>query len=131
MRRVKNSIESYYPIEEPDDFDDDSNSTSALVLHMFVVQAKSLQECQIIYQPCVAEKTERSSLNSKRSQTPEDNLLIKEEPESPNSGTVRCCSAGCIIRKIRKESFNGQFICHSGRGGSRGCGTFSHPAGRH
>lgn len=107
MRRVKNSIESYYPIEEPDDFDDDSNSTSALVLHMFVVQAKSLQECQIIYQPCVAEKTERSSLNSKRSQTPEDNLLIKEEPESPNSGTVGAVQLDALFAKSAKRASTG------------------------
>ncbi|XP_033172686.1 enhancer of mRNA-decapping protein 4 homolog [Drosophila mauritiana] len=107
MRRVKNSIESYYPIEEPDDFDDDSNSTSALVLHMFVVQAKSLQECQIIYQPCVAEKPERSSLSSKRSQTPEDNLLIKEEPESPNSGTVGAVQLDALFAKSAKRASTG------------------------
>ncbi|EDV58927.1 enhancer of mRNA-decapping protein 4 homolog [Drosophila erecta] len=107
MRRVKNSIESYYPIEEPDDFDDDSNSTSALVLHMFVVQAKSLQECQIIYQPCVAEKPERSSLSSKRSQTPEDNLLIKEEPESPSSGTVGTVQLDALFAKSAKRASTG------------------------
>ncbi|EDW29114.1 GL18592 [Drosophila persimilis] len=97
MRRLKSSVESYYPVEEPDDFDDENNSTYALVVHMFVVQAKSLQECHIIYQPCVPEKTERKSLTSssissipskQRSETPEDNLLLlkKETTVSPNSG---------------------------------------------
>ncbi|XP_017153982.1 enhancer of mRNA-decapping protein 4 homolog [Drosophila miranda] len=97
MRRLKSSVESYYPLEEPDDFDDENNSTYALVVHMFVVQAKSLQECHIIYQPCVPEKTERKSLTSssissipskQRSETPEDNLLLlkKETTVSPNSG---------------------------------------------
>ncbi|XP_017059250.2 enhancer of mRNA-decapping protein 4 homolog [Drosophila ficusphila] len=109
MRRVKSSIESYYSIEEPDDFDDDSNSTSALVLHMFVVQAKSLQECHIIYQPCVAapEKTERRSLSSKRSETPEDNLLIKQEPESPNSGTSGTVQLDALFAKSTKRSSTG------------------------
>ncbi|XP_022214740.2 enhancer of mRNA-decapping protein 4 homolog [Drosophila obscura] len=96
MRRLKSSVESYYPVEEPDDFDDENNSTYALVVHMFVVQAKSLQECHIIYQPCVPEKTERKSLISsssipskqQRSVTPEDNLLILKQDTtvvSPNS----------------------------------------------
>uniref|UniRef100_A0A6P4EU10 Enhancer of mRNA-decapping protein 4 homolog n=1 Tax=Drosophila rhopaloa TaxID=1041015 RepID=A0A6P4EU10_DRORH len=109
MRRVKSSIESYYPIEEPDDFDDDSNSTSALVLHMFVVQAKSLQECQIIYQPCVAvaEKSERRSLSSKRSETPEDNLLIKQEPESPNNGSAGTVQLDALFAKSAKRSSTG------------------------
>ncbi|XP_017077359.2 enhancer of mRNA-decapping protein 4 homolog [Drosophila eugracilis] len=107
MRRVKSSIESYYPIEEPDDFDDDSNSTNALVLHMFVVQAKSLQECQIIYQPCVAEKPERRSLSSKRSETPEDDLLIKKEPESPNSGTAGTVQLDALFAKSAKRSSTG------------------------
>ncbi|KAH8335925.1 hypothetical protein KR074_007164 [Drosophila pseudoananassae] len=91
MRKVKSSIESYYPFEEPEDFDEDNNSTYALVLHMFVVQAKSLQECQIIYQPCmaVAENAERRSLSSsKRSETPDDSLIIKQDSESPGSATA-------------------------------------------
>ncbi|XP_030384242.1 enhancer of mRNA-decapping protein 4 homolog isoform X2 [Scaptodrosophila lebanonensis] len=101
MRRLKSTNESYYPFDEPDDYDDDTTATHALVVHMFVVQMKSLQECQIIYQPCVADKSERSlnSSNSnntsnksiKRSETPDDALLIhlkdiKQEPlSSPNS----------------------------------------------
>ncbi|EDW71758.2 uncharacterized protein Dwil_GK22271, partial [Drosophila willistoni] len=58
MRRMKSTTDtSYYPFEEPDDYDDESTVQNALVLHMFVVQAKSLQECQIIYQPLREEKT--------------------------------------------------------------------------
>ncbi|KAH8259108.1 hypothetical protein KR038_003034 [Drosophila bunnanda] len=110
VRQLKSSIESYYPFEESDDFDDDSNQTSALVLHMFVVQAKSLQECQIIYQPCVsvAEKSERRSLNtSKRTQSPENNLLIKQEPESPNSASTGTVQLEALFAKSAKRSSTG------------------------
>ncbi|XP_034666719.1 enhancer of mRNA-decapping protein 4 homolog [Drosophila subobscura] len=106
MRRLKSSVESYYPVEEPDDFDDENNSTYALVVHMFVVQAKSLQECHIIYQPCVPEKTERKSLISsssipskRRSATPEDNLLILKKDTtvvSPNSVAGVAAAAGSV-----------------------------------
>ncbi|XP_064548602.1 enhancer of mRNA-decapping protein 4 homolog isoform X1 [Drosophila montana] len=103
MRRMKCTNESYYPFEEPDDYDDDSSATTdALVVHMFVVQAKSLQECQIIYQPCVAEKpvrslnsSNKSSASIKRSLTPDgatpSRLLhvneIKAEPSSPHNSS--------------------------------------------
>ncbi|KAH8334125.1 hypothetical protein KR059_006900 [Drosophila kikkawai] len=110
VRQLKSSIESYYPFEESDDFDDDSNQTSALVLHMFVVQAKSLQECQIIYQPCVAvtEKSERRSLNtSKRSQSPENNLRIKQEPESPGNASAGTVQLEALFAKSAKRSSTG------------------------
>lgn len=110
MRRLKSTNESYYPFEEPDEYDDENNATTdALVVHMFVVQGKSLQECQIIYQPCVAEKSEgslNSSINSsntttntmstsssnKRSLTPVDGGLlhaneIKQESSSPHNSS--------------------------------------------
>ncbi|KRG02628.1 enhancer of mRNA-decapping protein 4 homolog isoform X1 [Drosophila mojavensis] len=104
MRRLKSTNESYYPFEEPDDYDDESNATTdALVVHMFVVQAKSLQECQIIYQPCKPTRSLNSSKSSakKRSLSP-DNLLhvteIKQEqlsnsPNSHNSSTGSGSSA--------------------------------------
>ncbi|XP_034471576.1 enhancer of mRNA-decapping protein 4 homolog isoform X2 [Drosophila innubila] len=103
MRRLKSTNESYYQFEEPDDYDDENNATTdALVVHMFVVQGKSLQECQIIYQPCVAEKPERSlnssnntSISNKRSLTPDgatpSRFLhvadIKQEPSSPHNSS--------------------------------------------
>lgn len=109
MRRLKSTNESYYPFEEPDEYDDENNATTdALVVHMFVVQGKSLQECQIIYQPCVAEKSEGSlnssnntssttntistSSSNKRSLTPVDGGLlhaseIKQESSSPHNSS--------------------------------------------
>ncbi|XP_017854699.1 enhancer of mRNA-decapping protein 4 homolog isoform X2 [Drosophila busckii] len=109
MRRLRNTNESYFAVEEPDDdYDDENNSTTnALVVHMFVVQAKSLQECQIIYQPSVPDKAERSlnsSLNTssttntsiKRSLTPENEITpprllnvneLKQEPTSPQNSS--------------------------------------------
>ncbi|XP_051858129.1 enhancer of mRNA-decapping protein 4 homolog isoform X1 [Drosophila albomicans] len=97
MRQLKTTNENYYQFEDDYDDDDDENNatTDALVVHMFVVQGKSLQECQIIYQPCAAEKIERSlttsSNSNKRSLTPDDGTTtrllhvgdIKQEPSSP------------------------------------------------
>ncbi|XP_068150298.1 enhancer of mRNA-decapping protein 4 homolog [Drosophila tropicalis] len=88
MRKMKSTTDtSYYPFEEPDDYDDESTVQNALVLHMFVVQAKSLQECQIIYQPLREEKTklgerDRRSLTgsstAKSSASPDELSDIKQ-----------------------------------------------------
>ncbi|KAH8378342.1 hypothetical protein KR093_010780, partial [Drosophila rubida] len=125
MRQLKSTNESYYQFEEPDDYDDDENNatTDALVVHMFVVQGKSLQECQIIYQPCAAEKPERSlnssnntssTTSNKRSLTPEDantaRLLlsgdIKQEPSSPlnSSGGSSGVPLDALFAKSKRNS---------------------------
>ncbi|KAM8716040.1 hypothetical protein ACLKA7_002996 [Drosophila subpalustris] len=125
MRRLKSTNESYYQFEEPDDYDDENNATTdALVVHMFVVQGKSLQECQIIYQPCVAEKPERSlnssnntstSTGKKRSLTPDrttpSRLLhmtdIKQEPTSPpnsSSGSIAVPLDALFAKSSKRNS---------------------------
>lgn len=129
MRRLKSTNESYYPFEEPDDeYDDENNATTdALVVHMFVVQGKSLQECQIIYQPCVAEKsdgslnssgntttntTSTSSSSNKRSLTPVDSGLlhtndVKQESSSPHnssSGSSNQVPLDALFAKSKRNS---------------------------
>ncbi|KAH8263089.1 hypothetical protein KR044_004321 [Drosophila immigrans] len=120
MRQLKSNNESYYQFEEPDDYDDDDDddennvTTDALVVHMFVVQGKSLQECQIIYQPCAAEKPARSlnssitSSNNKRSLTPETLLHvgdIKQEPSSPlNSSGSSAVPLDALFAKSKRNS---------------------------
>lgn len=129
MRRLKSTNESYYPFEEPDDeYDDENNATTdALVVHMFVVQGKSLQECQIIYQPCVAEKSEgslnssgntttnttsTSSSSNKRSLTPVDSGLlhtneVKQESSSPHnssSGSSTQVPLDALFAKSKRNS---------------------------
>ncbi|XP_037912102.1 enhancer of mRNA-decapping protein 4 homolog isoform X3 [Hermetia illucens] len=50
--------------EDLDDYDEE-NATYCVVVHMFVVQPKSVQDCHIIYQPTVSETAEvGSSLSS-------------------------------------------------------------------
>lgn len=54
-----------YLIEELDDYDEENSALYCVVIHMFLVQPKSVQECHLFYQPNVAfGSVVRSTLSS-------------------------------------------------------------------
>lgn len=62
LRRYKNPNGNYI-CEEIDDYDEDtSNSIYCVILHMYVVQSKSLQECHILYQTKTPNKGSKASI---------------------------------------------------------------------
>ncbi|XP_067625151.1 enhancer of mRNA-decapping protein 4 homolog isoform X2 [Eurosta solidaginis] len=63
VRRYKCGNDNYL-CDEFDDYDEETNSTYCVVVRMFIVQSKSMQECRILYQPSVTEHTDvRSTLS--------------------------------------------------------------------
>lgn len=58
VRKYKCAFNDSYLIEELDDYDEDNHSLVCVVIHMFIVQPKSVQECHVLYQPTVATQTE-------------------------------------------------------------------------
>lgn len=63
VRRYKCSNDNYM-CEELDDYDEESSSIYCVVVHMYIVQAKSMQECNILYQPTVPENADVKSTMS-------------------------------------------------------------------
>ncbi|XP_065357524.1 enhancer of mRNA-decapping protein 4 homolog [Calliphora vicina] len=63
VRRYKCSNDNYM-CEELDDYDEETSSIYCVVVHMYVVQAKSMQECHILYQPSVPENADVKSTMS-------------------------------------------------------------------
>ncbi|KAM7354487.1 enhancer of mRNA-decapping protein 4 homolog Ge-1 isoform 1-T2 [Cochliomyia hominivorax] len=64
VRRYKCSNDNYM-CEELDDYDEETSSIYCVVVHMYVVQAKSMQECHILYQPSVPENADvKSTISS-------------------------------------------------------------------
>lgn len=61
VRKYKCAFNDSYLIEELDDYDEDNHSLVCVVIHMFIVQPKSVQECHVLYQPTVATATEIGS----------------------------------------------------------------------
>ncbi|XP_050322266.1 enhancer of mRNA-decapping protein 4 homolog isoform X3 [Bactrocera neohumeralis] len=91
VRRYKCGNDNYM-CEEFDDYDEETNSTYCVVVRMFIVQSKSMQECRILYQPSVTENTEvRSTLS-------DDSDGVSASQDSSLLDSVRSCinSAGGV-----------------------------------
>ncbi|XP_011207932.2 enhancer of mRNA-decapping protein 4 homolog isoform X3 [Bactrocera dorsalis] len=91
VRRYKCGNDNYM-CEEFDDYDEETNSTYCVVVRMFIVQSKSMQECRILYQPSVTENTEvRSTLS-------DDSDGVSASKDSSLLDSVRSCinSAGGV-----------------------------------
>ncbi|XP_055837362.1 enhancer of mRNA-decapping protein 4 homolog isoform X4 [Episyrphus balteatus] len=64
VRRYKCANDNYL-CDEMDDYDEETNSIYCVVVRMFIVQPKSVQECHILYQPTVDENTDvKSSISN-------------------------------------------------------------------
>lgn len=55
VRKYKCAFNDSYLIDELDDYDEENHLLYCVVIHMFVVQPKSVQECHVLYQPSVSE----------------------------------------------------------------------------
>ena len=55
VRKYKCSFNDAYLIDELDDYDEENHLLYCVVIHMFLVQPKSLQECHVLFQPTVTE----------------------------------------------------------------------------
>lgn len=51
VRKYKSAYNDIYSLEDVDDYDEDSLNRYCVVIHLFLVQPKSVQECQVLYQP--------------------------------------------------------------------------------
>lgn len=54
VRKYKCAYNDVYLLEELDDYDDDSVCRYCVVIHLFLVQPKSVQECHVLYQPTLS-----------------------------------------------------------------------------
>lgn len=74
VRQCKTS--DAYLIEELEDYDEDNSSLYCVVIRMFLVQPKSVQECHLFYQPNVTFGTDVRSTLSSISSTDYKNVSI-------------------------------------------------------
>lgn len=53
VRKFKCAYNDHYLLDELDDYEDDSLSRYCVVIHLYLVQPKSVQECHVLYQPTI------------------------------------------------------------------------------
>lgn len=102
VRRYKCATDNYM-CEELDDYDEETSSIYCVVVHMYIVQSKSMQECHILYQPTVQENAEIKSTissdscnqntdnNSNKANTSEENVVEQKanDGEAADNGKDR------------------------------------------
>lgn len=54
VRKYKCAYDDNYLLDELDDYDDDDINRYCVVIHMFSVQPKSVQECHVLFQPSLS-----------------------------------------------------------------------------
>lgn len=74
VRKTKCELTDHYLLEELDDYDNDNLSRYCVVIHLFLVQPKSVQECQILYQPSLSINCEVASSVSALSEDNTDEI---------------------------------------------------------
>lgn len=76
VRKYKCAYNDIYLLEELDDYDEDSLNRYCVVIHLYLVQPKSVQECHVLYQPSVSINADvGSSLSASECDEKTENLL--------------------------------------------------------
>lgn len=99
VRRYKcGNLSDAFLIEDMDDFDEETNSLFCVVLQMFFVQPKSVQKCNLMYQPEVhpdttevhssigdsTDEAESKDGDNKSTTSKDDALILPSEQPKPN-----------------------------------------------
>lgn len=61
VRRYKCNYNDNYLLDDMEEYDEESNSLYCVVIRMYLVQPKSVQECRVLYQPSVSLYTDVGS----------------------------------------------------------------------
>lgn len=116
VRKYKCAYNDVYLLEELEDYDEDSVNRFCVVIHLFLVQPKSVQECHVLYQPTLSENAEVgssiSALSDEAANDEEDLskdlatiLNIKSSPEDSSSSSLSSTSkSGIQIRGLLDSS---------------------------
>lgn len=92
VRRYKCNYNDNYLLDDMEEYDEESNSLYCVVIRMYLVQPKSVQECRVLYQPTVPLYTDvGSTLSGSYKDTtadlPTDNVLDNFNNGNANPAT--------------------------------------------
>lgn len=79
VRKYKCAYDDVYLLEELEDYDEDSVNRFCVVIHLFLVQPKSVQECHVLYQPTLSINADVGSSVSALSEGAASNDRDEEE----------------------------------------------------
>ncbi len=128
VRRYKCNYNDNYLLDDMEEYDEESNSLVCVVIRMYLVQPKSVQECRVLYQPTVPICTDVASTlsgsykdtssidlptenvldnyNNGNSKPPADNALkvVSLTPKSNKSDTIQQSKSELIPKSNKTET---------------------------
>lgn len=106
VRKYKSDYNDIYSLEDVDDCDEDILNPYCVVIHLFLVQPKSVQECHVLYQPSLTpsiEPVRAIKSNNDSSTLKETDPLIS----TLSSGNVSGTSSKNLLESSLKSTRSG------------------------
>lgn len=88
VRKYKCAYNDVYLLEQLDDYDEESLNRYCVVIHLYLVQPKSVQECHVLYQPSLSIEAEVSSSISNLSEEAVDRDTELNEVKASAGDTI-------------------------------------------
>lgn len=117
VRKYKCAYNDVYLLEDLEDYDEDNLNRYCVVIHLFLVQPKSVQECHVLYQPTLSLNAEvGSSVSALSDDAGQDNeeelatdlatiLNIKSSQDDSSASSLSSTSKSAIqIRALLDSS---------------------------
>lgn len=109
VRKYKSVYNDIYSLEDVDDYDEDNLNRYCVVIHLFLVQPKSVQECHVLYQPSLT-----TSIEPNPSIESNDETKVIEETDplisSLSSGNVSVASSKNLLESSLKSTRSGSTV---------------------
>lgn len=115
VRKYKCAYDMYL-LEDLEDYDEDKMNRYCVVIHLFLVQPKSVQECHILYQPSLTEDADVGSsvsalsegANNEREEELSNDLAtilnIKSSHDDSSASSISCASKSGIQMRALLDS---------------------------
>lgn len=109
IRKYKSVYNDIYSLEDVDDYDEDNLNRYCVVIHLFLVQPKSVQECHVLYQPSLT-----TTIKPIPSIESNDDTKVIEETDplisSISSGNVSVASSKNLLETSLKSTRCGSTV---------------------
>ena len=103
VRRYKCGSSDGYLIDELEDYEEENNSLYCVVIHMFLVQPKSVQECHVLYQPMIKGEHDIMRTLSGESIEKDNGSLASVTVESKDETKDLSTSGELVLNKMLKQ----------------------------
>lgn len=96
VRRYKCNYNDNYLLDDMEEYDEETNSLVCVVIRMYLVQPKSVQECRVLYQPTVSIYTDVASTLSGSYKDATCDLTNENVLDNYNNGNSKPASENTI-----------------------------------